>query len=251
MDLRGKSAIVTGSSRGIGKAVALRFARDGARVTVNCVATVEQAEAVAREIRAGGSEAIVVPADVSRRDQAERLIGETIKAFGKVDILVSNAGIVIDRPYVESTDEDWSRAIENNLHGFFNVTRAVLPHMIGRKQGRIIATGSCITEVADFGGNKYSVCTASKGGIVAMLKPMAAEVARHGVTVNAVSPGYIATEMLGEVDPAGLEAALHLVPMRRYGKPEEIAAAMAFLASDDAAYITGQTLWVNGGMSMG
>jgi NAD(P)-dependent dehydrogenase (short-subunit alcohol dehydrogenase family) len=250
MDLRGKSAIVTGSSRGIGKAVALRFARDGARVTVNCVATVEQAEAVAREIRAGGSEAIVVPADVSRRDQAERLIGETIKAFGKVDILVSNAGIVIDRPYVESTDEDWSRAIENNLRGF-NVTRAVLPHMIERKQGRIIATGSCITEVADFGGNKYSVCTASKGGIVAMLKPMAAEVARHGVTVNAVSPGYIATEMLGEVDPAGLEAALHLVPMRRYGKPEEIAAAMAFLASDDAAYITGQTLRVNGGMSMG
>jgi 3-oxoacyl-[acyl-carrier protein] reductase len=123
--------------------------------------------------------------------------------------------------------------------------------MIERKQGRIIATGSCITEVADFGGNKYSVCTASKGGIVAMLKPMAAEVARHGVTVNAVSPGYIATDMLGEVDPAGLEAALHLVPMRRYGKPEEIAAAMAFLASDDAAYITGQTLRVNGGMSMG
>jgi NAD(P)-dependent dehydrogenase (short-subunit alcohol dehydrogenase family) len=251
MDLRGKSAIVTGSSRGIGKAIAQRFARDGARVTVNCVATVEQAEAVAREIRADGGEAIVVPADVSRRDQAERLIAETIKAFGKVDILVSNAGIVIDRPYVESTDEDWTRAIENNLHGFFNVTRAVLPHMMERKQGRIIATGSCITEVADFGGNKYSVCTASKGGIVAMLKPMAAEVARHGVTVNAVSPGYIATEMLGEIDPAGLEAALHLVPMRRYGKPEEIAAAMAFLASDDAAYITGQTLRVNGGMSMG
>jgi NAD(P)-dependent dehydrogenase (short-subunit alcohol dehydrogenase family) len=251
MDLHGKSAIVTGSSRGIGKAIAQRFARDGARVTVNCVATVEQAETVAGEIRAGGGEAIVVPADVSRRDQAERLIAETIKAFGKVDILVSNAGIVIDRPYVESTDEDWTRAIENNLHGFFNVTRAVLPHMIERRQGRIIATGSCITEVADFGGNKYSVCTASKGGIVAMLKPMAAEVARHGVTVNAVSPGYIATDMLGEVDPAGLEAALHLVPMRRYGKPEEIAAAMAFLASDDAAYITGQTLRVNGGMSMG
>jgi NAD(P)-dependent dehydrogenase (short-subunit alcohol dehydrogenase family) len=251
MDLHGKSAIVTGSSRGIGKAIALRFARDGACVTVNCVATVEQAEAVAREIRDAGGEAIVLRADVSRREEAERLIAGTIEAFGKVDILVSNAGIVIDRPYVESTDEDWTRAIENNLHGFFNVTRAVLPHMIQRKQGRIIATGSCITEVADFGGNKYSVCTASKGGIVAMLKPMAAEVARHGVTVNAVSPGYIATDMLGEVDPAGLEAALHLVPMRRYGKPEEIAAAMAFLASDEAAYITGQTLRVNGGMSMG
>jgi 3-oxoacyl-[acyl-carrier protein] reductase len=131
------------------------------------------------------------------------------------------------------------------------VSRAVLPHMIERKHGRLIATGSCITEIADFGGNKYSVCTASKGGIIAMMRPIAAEVARHGITVNAVSPGYIATEMLGEIDAAGLEAALTLVPMRRYGKPEEIAAAMAFLASDDAAYITGQVIRVNGGMSMG
>jgi NAD(P)-dependent dehydrogenase (short-subunit alcohol dehydrogenase family) len=250
MNLGNRSAIVTGSSRGIGRAIALRFARDGARVTVNCVNNVEKAEEVAREIRAQGGEAIVARADVSRKEQAQRLVDDTIKAFGKVDILVSNAGIIIDRPFVESTDEDWTRAIENNLHGFFNITRAVLPHMMGRKHGRIIATGSCITEIADFGGNCYSVCTASKGGITAMLHPIAAEVARSGVTVNAVSPGYIATEMLGEIDPAGLEAALRLVPMRRYGKPEEIAAAMAFLASDDAAYITGQTIRVNGGMSM-
>jgi NAD(P)-dependent dehydrogenase (short-subunit alcohol dehydrogenase family) len=251
MMLEGKTAIVTGSSRGIGKAVVQRFAREGAKVTVNCVATVDKAESVAAAIRQTGGEAIVVAADVSRKADAERLIGETLTAFGKVDILVSNAGIIIDRRFVDSTDEDWSRAIENNLHGFFNVTRAVLPHMIERKFGRVIATGSCITEIADFGGNCYSVCTASKGGIIAMLRPMAAEVARHGITVNAVSPGYIATEMLGEIDPAGLEAALRLVPMRRYGKPEEIAAAMAFLASDDAAYITGQTVRVNGGMSMG
>jgi NAD(P)-dependent dehydrogenase (short-subunit alcohol dehydrogenase family) len=251
MDLENKSAIVTGSSRGIGRAIALRFARDGAKVTVNCVSTVDKAKAVADEIRKAGGEAIVVQADMSKRADAERLVGETIKAFGKVDILVSNAGIVIDRPFVESTDDDWTRAIESNLHGFFNITRAVLPHMIERKYGRVIATGSCITEIADFGGNKYSVCTASKGGITAMMRPIAAEVARQGITVNAVSPGYIATEMLGEIDAAGLEAALGLVPMRRYGKPEEIAAAMAFLASDDAAYITGQVLRVNGGMSMG
>lgn len=251
MNLENKSAIVTGSSRGIGRAIALRFARDGAKVTVSCVSTVDKANAVAQEIRDAGGEAIVVQADVAKRADAERLVAETVKAFGKVDILVSNAGIVIDRPFVESTDEDWTRAIESNLHGFFNVTRAVLPHMIERKSGRIIATGSCITEIADFGGNKYSVCTASKGGITAMMRPIAAEVARQGVTVNAVSPGYIATEMLGEIDAAGLEAALGLVPMRRYGKPEEIAAAMAFLASDDAAYITGQVLRVNGGMSMG
>ncbi len=251
MDLKNKVAIVTGSSRGIGRAIALRFARDGAKVTVNCVSTTDKANAVADEIRKAGGEAIVVQADVSKRAEAERLIAETIKAFGKVDILVSNAGVVIDRPFVESTDEDWTRAIESNLHGFFNVTRAVLPHMIERRHGRVIATGSCITEIADFGGNKYSVCTASKGGITAMMRPIAAEVARQGVTVNAVSPGYIATEMLGEIDAAGLEAALGLVPMRRYGKPEEIAAAMAFLASDDAAYITGQVIRVNGGMSMG
>lgn len=251
MDLKNKSAIVTGSSRGIGRAIAQRFAHDGAQVTVNCVSTVDKAKEVAKEIHDAGGEAIVVQADVSKRADAERLVADTIRAFGKVDILVSNAGIVIDRPFVESTDEDWTRAIESNLHGFFNVTRAVLPHMIERGHGRIIATGSCITEIADFGGNKYSVCTAAKGGITAMMRPIAAEVARSGITVNAVSPGYIATEMLGEIDAAGLEAALGLVPMRRYGRPEEIAAAMAFLASDEAAYITGQVLRVNGGMSMG
>jgi len=251
MDLKNKSAIVTGSARGIGRAIALRFARDGAKVTVNSLSSRDKAEAVADEIRKAGGEAIVVQADVSKRQEADRLVAETIKAFGKVDILVSNAGVIIDRPFIDSTDEDWTRAIETNLHGFYNVCQAVLPGMMERKYGRIIATGSCITEIADFGGNKYSVCTASKGGITMMLRPIAAEMARHGITVNAISPGYIATEMLQEIDAAGLEAALHLVPMRRYGKPEEIAAAMTFLASDEAAYITGQTLRVNGGMSMG
>ena len=251
MTLAGKIAIVTGSSRGIGKAIAKRFARDGAKVAVNCVSTVDKASAVVAEIAAAGGEAVVVQADVAKKADAERLVAATIAAFGQVDILVSNAGIIIDRPFVDSTDEDWTRAIESNLHGFFNVSRAVLPHMIERRQGRIVATGSCITEVADFGGNSYSVCAASKGGIIAMLRPMAAEVARHGITVNAVSPGYIATEMLEEIDQSGLEAALGIIPMRRYGKPEEIAAAMAFLASDEAGYITGQVLRVNGGMSMG
>jgi len=251
MMLKGKSAVVTGSSRGIGKAVALRFAREGAKVCVNCVAARDKAEAVAKEIKQAGGEAIVVQADVAKKADAERLMAETAKKFGGLDILVSNAGIILDRPFVESTDDDWTRSIEINLHGFFNVTRAALPYMLKQKWGRVIATGSCITEVADFGGNKYSVCTASKGGITAMMRPIAAEVARNGITVNAVSPGYIATEMLGEIDAAGLEAALGLVPMRRYGRPDEIAAAMAFLASDDAGYITGQVLRVNGGMSMG
>ncbi|MBM3585152.1 MAG: 3-oxoacyl-ACP reductase FabG [Alphaproteobacteria bacterium] len=249
--LDGRVAIVTGSSRGIGRAVARRFAADGAKVVVHCRATMDNAEAVVAEIARAGGTAMAVKGNVGHKQDAEAIVAAAEKRFGKVDILVSNAGIVIDRPFLESTDEDWARAMDSNLNGFFYMTRAALPGMVKRGWGRVIATGSCITEIADFGGNKYSVCTASKGGISAMLRPIAAEVARQGVTVNGVSPGYIATEMLGEIDASGLEAALGLVPMRRYGKPEEIAAAMAFLASDDAAYITGQILRVNGGMSMG
>jgi NAD(P)-dependent dehydrogenase (short-subunit alcohol dehydrogenase family) len=251
MQLKDKVAIVTGSSRGIGKAIAERFAREGAKVVINYVRSAKAADAVVAGIKAAKGEAIAVKADVSKKADAERLIKAAIKTFGRLDILVSNAGVIIDRPFVKSSDKDWASSIETNLHGFFNVCRAALPPMLKQKWGRIIATGSCITEVADFGGNCYSVCAASKGGIVAMLRPIAAEVARHGITVNAVSPGYIATEMLGEIDPAGVEATLGLVPMRRYGRPEEIAAAMAFLASEDAGYITGQVLRVNGGMSMG
>ncbi|MFQ5786256.1 MAG: 3-oxoacyl-ACP reductase family protein [Alphaproteobacteria bacterium] len=251
MKLDNRCAVITGSSRGIGRAIALRFAAEGARVAVNCRQSRDRAEAVAREIRETGGEAIVVAADVRRRADAERLVAETVDAFGHVDIMVSNAGIVIDRRFVESTDADWDQAIDTNLRGFFNVAQAALPHMIARGYGRLLVTASIVADIADFGGNHFSVCAASKGGIVALMRPIAAEVAAHGVTVNAVSPGYIATEMMSEVDAEGREAALRLVPMRRYGEPEEIAAAMAFLASDDAAYITGQTLRVNGGMAMG
>ena len=250
MTLKGRVAIVTGASRGIGKAIAERFAADGAKVVVNYKTNADLANAVVDGIRGAGGQAVVGQADVSSRADTDRLRDEAIAAFGKIDILVSNAGIIIDKPYIESTEEDWQAAIETNLHGFFNITQSILPHMIERKYGRVIATGSIINEIADFGGNQYSVCTASKGGIVTMMHPIAAEMAQHGITVNAVSPGYIATEMLGEIDPAGLDEALRLVPMRRYGRPDEIAAAMAFLASDDAAYITGQTIRVNGGMSM-
>lgn len=250
MKLNDRVAIITGGSRGIGKAITRRFSAEGAKVVVNCKESTGLAENVVKEIRAAGGEAISVQANVSQRAQTDRLRDETLDAFGQIDILVSNAGIIIDKPYIESTEDDWNAAMDSNLRGFFNITQSVLPHMIERDFGRVIATGSIISEVADFGGNKYSVCTASKGGIVNMMHPIAAEMARHGITVNAVSPGYIATEMLEEIDAGGLDGALRLVPMRRYGKPEEIAAAMAFLASDDAAYITGQTIRVNGGMSM-
>jgi 3-oxoacyl-[acyl-carrier protein] reductase len=250
MKLNNRVAIITGGSRGIGKAITRRFSAEGAKVVVNYKESTGLAKNVVNEIRAAGCEAISIQADVSQRAQTDRLRDETLHAFGQIDVLVSNAGIIIDKPYIESTEEDWNAAMDSNLRGFFNITQSVLPHMIKRNYGRVIATGSIINEVADFGGNKYSVCTASKGGIVSMMHPIAAEMARHGITVNSVSPGYIATEMLEEIDADGLEEALRLVPMRRYGKPEEIAAAMAFLASDDASYITGQTIRVNGGMSM-
>ena len=250
MKLNNRVAIITGASRGIGKAITRRFSAEGAKVVVNYKESTGLAENVVNEIRTAGGEAISIQADVSQRTQTDRLRDETLNAFGQIDVLVSNAGIIIDKPYIESTEEDWNAAMDSNLRGFFNITQSVLPHMIKRNYGCVIATGSIINEVADFGVNKFSVCTASKGGIVSMMHPIAAEMARHGITVNAVSPGYIATEMLEAVDAEGLEEALRLVPMRRYGKPEEIAAAMAFLASDDAAYITGQTLRVNGGMSM-
>ncbi len=244
-------AVVTGASQGIGKAIALRFAADGAKVVVNYCRNADLADTVVGEICQGGGQAVAVQCDVRERADTDRLLQESIDAFGQVDILISNAGLVIDKAFVDSDDADWAAAIETNLRGFFNVTQSFLPHMIERQYGRIVATASVISDVADFGGNKYSVCAASKGGIVAMMKPIAAEVAQHGITVNAVSPGYIATEMMVHIDPAGVEEAVKRIPMRRKGKPEEVAAAMAFMASDEAAFITGQTLRVNGGMAMG
>ena len=250
MDLSGKIAIVTGSARGIGRAIVLRFAAAGADVVINYVRSADQARDVAVQVQALGRRALVMPADVSQRPQVEALLAQTLQTFGQVDILVSNAGIIIDKPFVESTDEDWHAAIETNLHGFFNCCRVILPHMIQRHYGRIIATGSIIVDTGNFGRNSYAVCTASKGGIVAMVKPLAVEAAPYGITVNAVSPGYIATDMMHEIDAAGREAVRRMIPAGRYGTPDEVAAAMTFLASDDAAYITGQVLRVNGGMVM-
>ena len=250
MDLSGKAALVTGSARGIGRAIVLRFAAAGADVVVNYVRAADRAQEVAAAVQALGRRALVVQADVSQRPQVEAMLAQAVRTLGQVDILVSNAGIIIDKPFVDSTDDDWHAAIETNLHGFFNCCRVVLPHMMQRRYGRIIATGSVIVDTGNFGRNKYAVCTASKGGIVAMVKPLAVEAAPYGITVNAVSPGYIATDMMHEIDEAGREAVKRLIPAGRYGTPAEVAAAMTFLASDEAAYITGQVLRVNGGMVM-
>jgi NAD(P)-dependent dehydrogenase (short-subunit alcohol dehydrogenase family) len=250
MKLKNKVAVVTGSSRGIGKAIALRFAAEGAKLVINCRSTVDKAKAVVKEIEKQGGEAVAAKADAGNRKDADKLIAQTIKHFGRLDVLVANAGIIIDKPFAENTDADWERAMHSILDATFYTARAAVPHMTKRGSGRIIATGSIIAERYEFGGNKMAVCTAAKAGMMAMLRALAAEVAERGVTVNAVSPGYIATEMFATIDPKGLAAAKKLIPMRRFGTPEDIASAMLFLASDDAGYITGQTIRVNGGMAM-
>lgn len=249
MRLKDKVAIVTGSSRGLGRAVALRFAAEGAKLIVNCRYRVDRAEAVAEEIRAMGGQALVVQADVGAPEEARYLVEETLGHYGLVDIAVSNAGIVVDRPFLESGEEVWRKSMHNNLDAFYNLSRAVLPHMMTREAGRLLASGSINAERFDHG--TYSVSAASKAGIVALVRAIAAEVALHGITVNAVSPGYIRTELFEDLDRDSLAAAIEKIPMRRYGAPEEFAHAMAFLASGEAAYITGQVLRVNGGMSMG
>lgn len=252
MKLKDKIAIVTGSSRGIGREIALRFAREGAHIVVNCRNTLPKAKAVAKEIEALGRKAIVVKADVGTAAGAKSLVSAAIKAFGRVDVLVNNAGIIIERAFVDSTDDEWSRALHSNLDPFFYVTRAALPHMMKRRKGRVISASSIIAERYDFGGgNRMSVCTAAKAAVTAMLRAVAVEAAPYGVTVNAVSPGYIATEMFATLDQKGLKKALKMIPLGRYGTPADIASAMVFLASDEASYITGHTLRVNGGMSMG
>lgn len=250
MRLENKIAVVTGSSRGIGREIALRFVSEGAKLVINCRSTVEKGKAVQQEIQRAGGEAIVVRADVGARRDADRLIARTLAHYGRIDILVSNAGIVIDKPFIDNTDDDWERALHSNAAPFFFLARAALPHMIKRKSGRIVVTGSIITDRYDFGGNKMAVCTAAKAAAGVMLRSVATEVAPHGVTINAVSPGYIATEMFSTIDAKGLAAAKKLIPMGRFGKPADIAGAMVFLASDEAGYITGQTLRVNGGMAM-
>ena len=249
--MSGKSALITGSARGIGRAIAARFVRAGAKVALNCVRSIELAEAAAEALREEGGEVVVIPADVGDRAEARRLVDKATEHFGVLDIVVANAGVIIDKPFLDHTEEDWHAATHNMLDAYFHLSQACLPQMIERGYGRLLATTSIISEKYDFGPNKMTACTAAKAGVANMMRAIATEVADKGVTVNAVSPGYIATEMFETIDQEGKDAALKMIPMKRYGDPMDVANAMCFLASDEAAYITGQTIRVNGGMFMG
>jgi 3-oxoacyl-[acyl-carrier protein] reductase len=240
-------AVVTGAGRGIGRAIALEFARRGASVAVNFNKSESEAQALCEEIASTGGKASSFQADVSKPDKALNLIKSAIDAFGDLHILVNNAGITRDTLIMTMSEEDWDAVITTNLKSTFNCCKAAVRHMIRKRYGRIINITSVAGQMGNAGQTNYS---ASKAGQIGFTKSLAREVASRNITVNAIAPGFIDTEILSAMNPETLEAAIKLVPLGRKGLPAEIAYAAAFLASDEAAFITGQVLGVDGGMAM-
>lgn len=244
--LDNKVAIVTGGSRGIGKSIALELARQGAKVVINYNSNADAALEVVKEIEALGSQAYASQADVSDSSQAKVLVDDAIRQFGKVDLLVNNAGITRDRSFLKLTEENWRKVIDVNLNSAFNTTSAVLPSMVEQKFGRIINISSVIGQSGNVGQTNYA---ASKAGLIGFTKSLALEMANKGVTVNAICPGFIETEMVAEIPAEILGKIVSKIPQRRLGQPQEIARAVVYLASE-GDYITGQQLNINGGLYM-
>ncbi len=244
--LEGQVAIITGASRGIGRAIAVALATEGAKVVVNYASSARAAEEVVAEIKASGGEAIAIHADVSQEVQVDGLFKSAINTWGRVDILVNNAGITRDTLLLRMKLADWQLVIDLNLTGVFLATRAVSKIMLKQKSGRIINIASVAGQMGNPGQGNYS---AAKAGVIGFTKTVAKELASRGITVNAVAPGFIATDMTADL--ANTDEILKFIPLGRYGKPEEIAGMVRFLASDPAAaYITGQVFNVDGGMVM-
>ncbi|MEL7357545.1 MAG: 3-oxoacyl-[acyl-carrier-protein] reductase [Cyanobacteria bacterium J06560_6] len=244
--LDGKVAIITGSSRGIGKATVIALAEQGGKVVVNYARSGEAADAVVAEITGKGGEAIALQADVSKADQVDTLIKSTMDKFGRIDVLVNNAGITRDTLLLRMKPEDWQAVIDLNLTGVFLCTRAVSKIMLKQRSGRIINISSVAGLMGNPGQANYS---AAKAGVIGFTKTVAKELAPRGVTANVVAPGFIATDMTGDLK--NTEEILKFIPLARYGQPEEVAGLIRFLAVDPAAaYITGQVMNVDGGMVM-
>ena len=245
--LEGKVAVVTGASRGIGKAVALKLAKDGAAIAINYNGSREKADEVKTEIEQGGGKAEIFQCDVSNFHACENFLGEVIKKFGRIDILVNNAGITRDGLLMRMSEEDFDAVLNTNLKGTFHCIRFAARQMIKQRSGRIINLSSVSGVVGNAGQANYS---ASKAGVIGLTKSAARELSSRGVTVNAVAPGFICTEMTDVLPEKTKEEAAAGIPLGHLGKPEDIAEAVAFLASEEAGYITGQVLCVDGGMAM-
>jgi 3-oxoacyl-[acyl-carrier protein] reductase len=247
IDLSGKTAVVTGGSRGIGRAIVLRLATQGADVAFSYRGNAAAAEATAEEVRALGRTAVPVNADVSRPESAETLIREALDALGKVDILVNNAGITRDDLIMRMDIDAWREVLETNLFGAFYTLKAVTRPMLKARSGRIVNITSVSGQAGQMGQANYS---SAKAGLIGLTKAAARELASRGITVNAVAPGFVLTELTQDL-PEALQAQItERTPLGRFGTPQEIADAVAFLASDEAGYITGQILAVDGGLVM-
>jgi 3-oxoacyl-[acyl-carrier protein] reductase len=245
IDLSGRVAIVTGASRGIGRAIALGLAAQGAHVVA--AAREHHADGVAQEIAAAGRKAEAVALDVTAAGAAEAVVAQTMERHGRIDILVSNAGIARDQLMLRMKREDWDAVIATNLTAAFALTQAVLKPMIRQRSGRIVCISSVVGQSGNAGQANYA---ASKAGLIGFAKAVALEVASRGITVNVVAPGLIDTDMTRAITDSAREDWASKIPLRRLGTPDDIAAAVCFLASDEASYITGQILAVNGGMYM-
>lgn len=249
MDLSGRTTVVTGSARGIGKAIALKLAGAGADIVINDIEPAAEAmEETAGEVRALGGKALAVAADVSSPEDVARLIDTAAKEYGKIDILVNNAGVTRDQLVMRMSDEEWDTVLNIDLKSAFLCSRAVLRHMLKQRSGRIISIASVVGIMGNAGQANYS---AAKAGVIGLTKSIAKEVGSRGITANAIAPGYIQTRMTEQLDEKQRAALLSRIPLNSLGTPGDVAEAVAFLASDEARYITGQVLNIDGGMALG
>jgi len=249
MKLQNRVALVTGGSRSIGRAIALRLGSEGADVAVNYVANAIAATEVVQALRAMGRKALAIQADVSRADHVQRLVETVLDSFGRIDILVNNAGIVSRAPFLELTEEEWDRVMAVDLKGPFLVGQAVARHMAERRAGRIINIASISAHIAFPGLTHYQV---AKAGVYMLTRGMALELAPYGVLVNAIAPGVVETDLNRErlADPAFRTMRLSKIPLGRFASPDDIAGAVVYLASDDSQFVTGSTITIDGGQTL-
>ena len=246
-DIDGRFALVTGASKGIGRAVALRLGEMGVNVAVNYNSSPDEAKSAVSLLREMGVDAFAVQADVGKRDQVERMVAETAERFGSVDILVNNAGIISDSLLVRMSDEAWDSVIATNLNGMFYCARAVARSMIRNRWGRIINIGSVVGIRGNIGQTNYS---ASKAGMIGFTKALAKEVAKRGITVNTVTPGYISTDTVDVLPQKTKDTIMTWIPQGHFGEVDDVAHLVAFIASQKAKYMTGQIVSVDGGMAI-
>lgn len=245
--LKGKVALVTGASRGIGRAIALELAEQGAIVVVNYSGSEEKAEEVVKEIEEIGTEAVKIKANVAKEDEVKMMIKEVVDTYGKLDILVNNAGITRDNLLMRMKENDFDEVINTNLKGVFLCTKAVARQMMKQKSGRIVNIASIVGVSGNPGQANY---VAAKAGVIGLTKTTAKEFASRNILVNAVAPGFISTDMTDKLTEEQQADMKKMIPLEKLGRPEDVAKVVRFLSSDDAAYITGQTIHVDGGMVM-